>query len=74
MTALLDQPVESLRSYRGTMTMRIVDMTPAEREAYYKTAALDVRERLFAIGQPLVYEKDGTIVAEHANGNLETVR
>jgi hypothetical protein len=56
------------------MTKRIVDMTPAEREAYYKTAALDVRKRLFAIGQPLVYEKNGHVVAEQATGQLETVR
>jgi hypothetical protein len=57
-------------SYQGIMTKRIIDMTPEERQAYYEQGSRLVREQLFAIGQPLVYRKDGQIIVEHADGRI----
>jgi hypothetical protein len=72
--ATIEKPTASLGSYQGTMTKRIIDMTPSEREAYYQNAAIKVRERLFSIGQPLVHEKNGQVIAEYANGKIEIIR
>ena len=59
--------------YQGMMTKRIIDMTPDERAAYYEAAIPIIREKLFSIGQPLVHEKDGRLVAEHADGRIEYI-
>ena len=70
----IKEPTASLGSYQGTMTKRIIDMSPSERAAYYQAAALKARERLSSIGQPLVHEKNGQVVAEYANGKIEVIR
>lgn len=49
-------------------------MTLQEREEFYKNSILKVRQRLFKIGQPFVFEKEGTILAEYADGTIKVVR
>ena len=70
----IKEPTANLGSYRGAMIKRIIDMSPSERVAYYQAAALKAKERLFAIGQPWVHEKNGQVVAEHADGRIEIIR
>ena len=72
--AAVAEPTARLGSYRGTMTKRIIDMTPAERAAYYQAAAIKAKEYLFSIGQPWVHEKNGQVIAEHADGRIEIIR
>lgn len=74
MAATVAEPTANLGSYQGTMIKRIIDMTPSEREAYYQAAEVKVREHLFSIGQPLVHEKNGQVVAEYADGRIEIIR
>lgn len=72
MAAAVEPPL-NLGIHEGTMVKRIIDMTPQEREVYYKAVALKAKERLFAIGQPWVYEKNGQVLAEYADGRIEII-
>ena len=58
---------------RGTLIKPIYEMTPLEREAFYKEMKLKIRERLFKRGQPLVYQKDNQVVAEYADGTIKVI-
>lgn len=58
----------------GTLKKPIYEMAPEEREEFYKDMALKTRTYLFSIGQPLVYEKNGKIVAEYADRTIKLVR
>jgi hypothetical protein len=69
----IEDPAATL-TYQGILKKPILDMTSEEQEAYYQFVALTIRERLFAIGQPLVYKKKGKVVAEHADGHVEIIR
>jgi len=50
------------------MTTPPWDMTPSERDAWELRMQAEARIYLFSIGQPLVYEKQGRMVAEYADG------
>ncbi|MBK0379275.1 hypothetical protein [Mucilaginibacter segetis] len=56
---------------KGTMTRNPFHMDRAEFAAWKAQAEVTLKERLFAIGQPLVYEKDGKFVAEYPDGHIE---
>lgn len=71
--AALAESISNLGNYQGLMDKSIIDMTLSEREAYYQTCALKAKEHLFSIGQPIVYEKNGRIVAEYADGKTEII-
>lgn len=58
----------------GTLKKPIYEMAPQEREEFYKKSILKVRQRLFNIGQPFVFEKEGKILAEYADGTIKLVR
>ncbi len=58
---------------RGRMKKSPLEMTPAEREEWYKQAEENVKAYLFSIGQPLVYEIKGVLIAEYADGRIENV-
>jgi len=58
----------------GTLKKPIYEMTPEEREEFYRKINLKVRQRLFKIGQPFVYEKEGKVLAEYADGTIKAVR
>ncbi|MBO9637635.1 MAG: hypothetical protein J7576_05660 [Siphonobacter aquaeclarae] len=49
-------------------------MTSEERVRWQKEMAEDAREYLFSIGQPLVYRKQGHIVAEHRDGRIQIIK
>ena len=58
----------------GTLKKPIYEMTIDEREEFYQDIALKTRAYLFSIGQPLVYEKNGKIIAEYADGTFKVIR
>lgn len=49
-------------------------MTQEERSQWQQQLAANARDYLFSIGQPLVYKRDGHIVAEHKDGRLQVIR
>ncbi|SDF76706.1 hypothetical protein SAMN04487996_112139 [Dyadobacter soli] len=49
-------------------------ITPEERSKWQKQLAVNARDYLFSIGQPLVYKRDGHIIAEHKDGRLQVIR
>jgi hypothetical protein len=59
---------------KGEMVIAPWDMTPVERQAWYKLNQMKARNYLFSIGQPLVFEKEGQMIAEYADGTIEVVR
>ena len=65
-------PVEQLVK-KGTMTKSPFLMTAEEREEWEVRMQAKTRAYLFSIGQPLVYKRDGQMIAEYANGNIEII-
>lgn len=59
---------------RGTLIKPIYEMTPLEREVFYKEMAIKTRKYLFSIGQPLLYKKDNQVVAEYADGTIKVIQ
>jgi len=56
---------------RGEMTKDPFTMTGEELAAWKEQSKRETRERLFAIGQPLVYKTNGHFVAEYADGTIK---
>ena len=56
---------------RGRMKKSPLDMTPAEREEWYMQIQENARAYIFSLGQPLVYRKNGVMIAEYADGSIE---
>ena len=74
MATLVEEPSNiDFAITRGTLIKPIYEMTPLEREAFYKEMKLKIRERLFKRGQPLVYQKDNQVVAEYADGTIKVI-
>ena len=46
-------------------------MTPEELKIWKEECEVEAPNYLFCIGQPLVYEKDGRLIAEHADGRID---
>ena len=61
-----DIPLEEMVR-KGTMTKSPFKMTPEELKNWHQENKVEAREYLFSIGQPLVYEKDGRMIAELAD-------
>ena len=59
---------------KGEMVTAPWDMSPIERQAWYKLNQIKVQNYLFSIGQPLVFEKEGRMIAEYADGTIEVIR
>lgn len=49
------------------------EMTREELDKWHEQLAQDARKYLFSIGQPLVYERDGHVLAEHNDGRVELI-
>lgn len=49
-------------------------MSKSDRVQWKKTVAENARDYLFSIGQPLVYKRNGHIVAEHKDGRVLVIR
>lgn len=56
---------------KGKMKKFPLDMDASELGIWKENMSKDIRAYLFSIGQPLVYEKDGQMVAEYADGRIE---
>lgn len=59
---------------KGKMDKDPFKMTLEEEKEWQKEVQARARERIFAAGQPLVYEKDGHMIAEHADGRIKIIR
>ncbi|ATP56241.1 hypothetical protein CPT03_07045 [Pedobacter ginsengisoli] len=66
-------PLEELIT-KGEMSKLPFDMTLAERIRWQLELQEDAKEYLFSIGQPLVYKKNGQMIAEHADGRIIVIR
>jgi hypothetical protein len=58
---------------KGRMKKSPLLMNPTELKAWKEQEAAYVRNYLFSIGQPLVYKKDGVMLAEYADGRIKTL-
>jgi hypothetical protein len=58
----------------GRMTKDPRRMTKEERDQWQIEAARRAKDYLFSIGQPLVYKRDGHVIAEYNDGRVEIVR
>ena len=68
-----EQNIVSLTGYRGEMTKPIIDMTFEERQVWKQEINQKIRKTLFAINMPFVYEIDGKVVAEYADGTVKII-
>jgi hypothetical protein len=59
---------------KGKMVKAPWTMTEAERIEWEHRTQEEARDYLFSIGQPLVYEKEGRMIAEYADGSVKTIR
>lgn len=58
----------------GEMVKHPRSMTRKELDEWHKKLAESARNYLFSIGQPMVYKKDGHVVAEYKDGRILVVR
>jgi hypothetical protein len=66
---MIEIPAEQLVK-KGKMTREPWNMTQAERGEWELLMQAEAKAHLFSIGQPLVYEKLGQMIAEYANGEI----
>ena len=65
---------EEIQFKIGSRTNDPRSMTSEERSHWQQQLIANVRDYLFSIGQPLVYKRDGHVVAEHKDGRLQVIR
>jgi len=59
----------------GRLKKPVAKMTDAEFKEWQAWSAEEVRKKLFAIGQPVIYKNgEGRRVAEYSDGRIEIVR
>lgn len=58
---------------KGRMKKAPWTMTEQEKEVWRKQMEINIRTYLFSIGQPLVYEKNGQMIAEFSDGTIEEI-
>lgn len=58
----------------GKLPANFDDMTIEELKVWERAMQKEAEEYLFSIGQPLVYRKDGHMIAEHADGTVYIIR
>lgn len=63
-----------IATYQGQLKKSITQMTLKEQKEYYISAEIRTREYLFSIGQPVVHQKDGHIVAEYSDGKIMIIK
>ena len=73
-TLIEDKNVVSLTGYRGEMTKNIATMTAEELKIWQKEATEQTKAYLFSINMPLVYRKNGKMIAEYADGSITVIR
>ncbi len=67
-----DIPLEVMVK-KGEMTKSPFQMTFLELKNWQQENKAEARKYLFSIGQPLVYEKNGHMIAEFADGRIENL-
>jgi hypothetical protein len=65
-----DIPLEEMVR-KGSMVKSPFKMTPEELKNWKQENKTEARKYLFSIGQPLVYQKNGHMIAEFADGHIE---
>ncbi|MDB5152125.1 MAG: hypothetical protein JWR54_876 [Mucilaginibacter sp.] len=70
---MTDIPEEQLIK-KGKMIKAPWTMTLTERNDWELRMQTEAKEYLFSIGQPLVYEKEGHMIAEYADGRIKVIR
>ncbi|MFI5160495.1 MAG: hypothetical protein ACHQHN_04420 [Sphingobacteriales bacterium] len=68
------KPPKELPVKNGKLPANFDDMSIDEIRAWERNMQQEAREYLFSIGQPLVYLKDGQMIAEYADGSIEPIR
>jgi len=58
---------------RGRMKKNPFTMTQEEKTKWNEQVEDQIRNYLFSLGQPLVYCKEGKMVAEYPNGTIKNV-
>ncbi len=58
---------------RGKLPANFENMTIEEIKAWERTMQKEAGVYLFSIGQPLVYEKDGIMISQFANGSISSI-
>lgn len=58
---------------KGKMKKHPILMTEVELKTWKENMKVDIRQHLFSIGQPLVYEKDGVMIAEYSDGRIKNI-
>jgi hypothetical protein len=66
-------PVEIPVKY-GKLPANFDDMSLEEIKQWERAMQEEAKEYLFSIGQPLVYEKDGQMISEQADGSITHLR
>ncbi|HEY8781042.1 MAG TPA: hypothetical protein VIM16_05475 [Mucilaginibacter sp.] len=70
---MIEIPEEELVR-KGKMTKSPFDMTFEEEKEWRNQKQAEAQAYLFSIGQPLVYEKNGHMIAEYADGRIKRIR
>ena len=70
---LQEIPLEQI-TRKGAMTKSPVDMSPDEFVTWQRQIQIDARKYLYSIGQPYVTRQNGKVVAEYADGRIQTIR
>jgi len=70
---MIEIPEEELLR-KGKMTKSPFKMTLEEEKAWRIEKQAEAQAFLFSIGQPLVYKKDGVMIAEYADGTVKRIR
>ena len=58
---------------KGVMHKDFFQMSEEEKKNWKEQIAAKTKATIFSIGQALVYEKDGQMIAEYADGKLMTL-
>jgi hypothetical protein len=48
-------------------------MSAQELKIWQEQGEKEIREYLFSINQPLIYSKNGVMIAENKDGSIETI-
>ena len=65
---------DTIKYLIGTMTKRPAEMTAQELKIWKEQGKKEIREYLFSINQPLIYSKNGVIIAENKDGSIEVLQ
>ena len=58
---------------KGSMTKLPSEMSASELKTWQEQGEKEIRAYLFSINQPLIYRKNGFLVAEYRNGGIEVL-